>query len=616
MNTQPVVDEFFAKIRSAGFFARLFSWKKITADAESAYQSIKTAESEAKTAVYEARIKEDALTKLNEESNRRISEIEKQTAQSEYDKTILQEKLAAEVSKHILAKETADKLAEEKRVKEDELIKTREELTAERTLLAAEKEQHAKTFAEIEILAKAKEETEKELVNVREELTAERIRLAAEKEQHAKTSAEIETLVKAKEETEKELVNVREELTAERTRLAAEKEMHEAVKTGAEELTRAKEAADAELAKVREELSAEKTRLEAEAQAHAKVRADFEELAKEKLASDDSLVKTREKLSAAEEGLRIEQEKSAALKSEAESTAAELAAANEQLAAEESVKEERAAEYERRVSSLNTLIDQMKEDHRRAEERIKEEMEAHNELLSSAWQRHEKEVEENLRGLAKRYDFIRCEKCDYPYSGTPDNVFLIGGMYTIFDAKSPKNPEDLENFPAYLKQQAEGMKKYCKNENVRKDAFLVVPSSAADVLTTFVYPLADYTVYVITPDAVLPILQMLKTIEAYDFAEQLSPDDRDKLCRFIGKLSHTAKRKIQIDTYLSQEFVSVLRESAALPEEFAKDIVKYEQQAKLNPPIEKRAKIIAVEDIASDVAQVERDILGWARIEE
>lgn len=615
MNSESAVDEFFARIRSAGFFARLFSWKKIRTEAETAYRKIKDATSDAESAIQESRIKEDMLTTLNEEKDKRILEITNQAAQSSRDNAVLREKLAAEESKLISAKEAADTLAKEKQAKEEELIKAREELTIEKTRAATEKELHEAAKKDADELSKAKEEADAELAKVREEFTIEKTRAAAEKELHEAAKKEAEELAKAKEAADAELAKVREELSAERTRLTAEKEMREAVKTEAEELTRAKEAADADLAKVREELSAEKTRLEAEREAHAKIKADFEELAKEKLASDDTLVKTREKLSAAEEGLRIEQEKSAALKSEAESTAAELAAANEQLAAEESVKEERAAEYERRVSSLNTLIDQMKEDHRRAEERIKEEMEAHNELLSSAWQRHEKEVEENLKGLAKRYDFIRCEKCDYPYSGTPDNVFLVGGMYTIFDAKSPKNPEDLENFPAYLKQQAEGMKKYCKNENVRKDAFLVVPSSTADVLTTFVYPLADYTVYVITPDAVLPILQMLKTIEAYDFAEQLSPDDRDKLCRFIGKLSHTAKRKIQIDTYLSQEFVSVLRESASLPEEFAKDIVKYEQQAKLNPPIEKRAKIIAVEDIASDVAQVERDILGWAKIE-
>ena len=160
------------------------------------------------------------------------------------------------------------------------------------------------------------------------------------------------------------------------------------------------------------------------------------------------------------------------------------------------------------------------------------------------------------------------------------------------------------------------MKKYCKHENVRKDAFLVVPASTLEVLTTFMYDLAEYTVYVITPESMLPILQMLRTIENYDFAEQLSPEDRDKLCRFIGRLSHTTKRKVQIDTYFSRELVSVLREIDTLPDEFAHDIAVYEQKAKLNPPMEKRAKMISVADVSNDVSRIENEILGWSVVEQ
>ena len=258
----------------------------------------------------------------------------------------------------------------------------------------------------------------------------------------------------------------------------------------------------------------------------------------------------------------------------------------------------------------------MEADHRLAAEKIRESYEERNRELSTAWQQHEQLVEDTLKNYAKRYDFIRCEKEEYPYKGTPDNVFFIGGMYTVFDAKSPKNPEELESFPAYLKKQAEAMSKYCKNENVRKDAFLVVPVSTLGALDTFVYPLADYTVYVITLEAVLPILHMLRTLEGYEFAEQLSPEDRDKLCRFIGKLSHTTKRKVQIDTYFSHELVGVLREIDLLPDDFVHNITQYEQKAKLNPPQEKRSKIIAVSDISEDVEKLESEILGWSFVRE
>lgn len=328
------------------------------------------------------------------------------------------------------------------------------------------------------------------------------------------------------------------------------------------------------------------------------------------------LQSVRDMLTAESEGRKIETRKYTELKAEFDEKSIELSSVKELLAAEESVKEERTAEYERRVEKLNTLVEQMEADHAKAEERILSEVAEREERLSTAWQRHEKDVEDTAKSISVKNGFIRCEKGEYPNPGTPDNAFLIGDMFTIFDAKSPKNPEELSNFPQYLKNQAELMKKYCKHENVRKDAFLVVPASTLEVLTTFMYDLAEYTVYVITPESMLPILQMLRTIETYNFAEQLSPEDRDKLCRFIGRLSHTTKRKVQIDTYFSRELVSVLREIDTLPDDFANEISVYEQKAKLNPPMEKRAKMISVADVSADVSRIENEILGWSVVEE
>lgn len=328
------------------------------------------------------------------------------------------------------------------------------------------------------------------------------------------------------------------------------------------------------------------------------------------------LQEARDIATAETEGRKFEQKKYEDLKAEFNEQTQELTAAKESIAAEESVKAERSYEFERRVENLNTLIEQMKADSQQEKERREAEAIEREEILSRTWQSHETSVAETMKSIAKKYDIIRCEKNEYPNPGTPDNVFLIGGMYTIFDAKSPKNPEDLNNFPQYLKTQAEGMKKYCKYENVRKDAFLVVPISTIERLETFVYNLAEYNVYIITPESIFPIIQMLKTLENYDFAEQLSPEDRDKLCRFIGRLSHTTKRKVQIDTYFSREFVSVLRDIDTLPDEFANEIGVYEQKAKLNPPIEKRAKMISVADVSADVSKIENEILGWSVIRE
>ena len=543
MNRHPATEEFFENVRTAGFFSRLFSWKKIQASADRAYQelqqSISDAERTAAEAAEEAKARETRYAAFSADAERRV-------------------------------REAADKAAEQA----NECARTRELLAAESVRLAAEKERVSDAASANAVLGHENESLKTALQEIKTELSVTAEKLAAEKERVSDAASANEALGRENENLQSTLQGIRTELSVTAEKLAAERTGHEETKSA------------------------------------------YEELVKSSSELQSSLAETREKLSAAEGAAFNEREKYDELKADADKKSLELTEVKKQLAAEESVKEQRNSEYEQKITTLNTLIDQMNEDHERAEQRMRDEIEAHNAELATSWQRHEKEVEDTLRVIAKRYCITRCEKGEYPYQGTPDNVFYIGGMYTVFDAKSPKNPEDLANFPKYLREQAEKMIKYCKNENVRKDAFLVIPGSAADSVETFVYPLADYTVYVITLDAVLPILQMLKTLEAYDFAEQLSPEDRDKLCKYIGKLSHTAKRKVQIDTYLSQEFVSVLREASALPEEFSKEIERYEQQSKLNTPPEKRAKLIAIEDISSDVEQVERDILGWSRVEE
>lgn len=137
---------------------------------------------------------------------------------------------------------------------------------------------------------------------------------------------------------------------------------------------------------------------------------------------------------------------------------------------------------------------------------------------------------------------------------------------------------------------------------VRREIFLVIPHNTVTQMTQTSFQHPDYTVHVIGPDALEPILLSLQRIEAYEFAEQLSPEDRESICRIIGKFAHTAKRKIQIDTYLNEQFLNLLEESSySLPEEILAAAVKFERSEKLNPPTERRAKEISMTKIRQDI---------------
>lgn len=156
----------------------------------------------------------------------------------------------------------------------------------------------------------------------------------------------------------------------------------------------------------------------------------------------------------------------------------------------------------------------------------------------------------------------------------------------------------MTNFPKYIKTQTENVKKYANQENVKKDIFLVIPSNTIDSISKLFYNMGDFNVYIITKDSIEPIILSLKKIEEYEFAEKLSPEDRDNICRIIGKFAHTTKRKIQIDQFFTTQFIELfVKCSNELPEDIIKQVLEFEKAEKLNPPTEKRAKQILTKEL-------------------
>jgi hypothetical protein len=263
--------------------------------------------------------------------------------------------------------------------------------------------------------------------------------------------------------------------------------------------------------------------------------------------------------------------------------------------------EERVREHDQRIAGLNALRQQLEDDRLRVQAERDAETRQEFEAMEQTWKRHEELVESSLRTICQKYTIDYCDKEKFPYSGKPDNAVVICDQYVIFDAKSPKNSDELGNFPLYIRNQAEAAKKYLKNENVRKEIFLVVPANTVEYLEEFHFDLADWHVYVVTHDCLEPVILALRKIEDYEFAEQLNPEDRENLCRVIGKFAHATKRRIQIDNYFSNEFNSLLQSCDILPDEIKKKVVDYEKAEKMNPPMEKRKKLIPIKELDHDV---------------
>ena len=261
------------------------------------------------------------------------------------------------------------------------------------------------------------------------------------------------------------------------------------------------------------------------------------------------------------------------------------------------------------IESTNTLQESLTNEKERLNDLRVKETEDRLEKMKWTWGEHEKDVENHLKLICRNHVIKYISQEDFPHPrNKPDNSIEIMDQLIVFDAKSPAN-DDLSNFPKYIKLQTESLKKYAKHDDVKKDLFLVIPSNTLQVIDKFTYNISDYNVYIVTKDALEPIILSLKKIEEYEFADKLSPEERDNVCRIIGKFAHTTKRRIQIDQFFAEEFLDTLNKAGTqLPRDILESVIQFENAEKLNPPMEKRKKQILTKDLKAKSEEIKKEI--------
>jgi len=271
--------------------------------------------------------------------------------------------------------------------------------------------------------------------------------------------------------------------------------------------------------------------------------------------------------------------------------------------------ENRNVTLRKAIESTNTLQQSLENEKQRINDDRVEEAQQELENMKQTWREHEKDVENHLQLICNNHiiKYISQEHFPHPRN-KPDNAIEIMDQLIVFDAKSPGG-DDLNNFPKYIKLQTESLKKYAKHEDVKKDLFLVIPSNTLHVIKQFNYNVGDYNVFIITKDSLEPIILSLKKIEEYEFVDKLSPEERDNVCRIIGKFAHTTKRRIQVDQFFAEEFLQTLQKAGAqLPREMLENVIEFEKAERLNPPMEKRNKQILTKDLLEKSNQIKKEI--------
>jgi len=265
----------------------------------------------------------------------------------------------------------------------------------------------------------------------------------------------------------------------------------------------------------------------------------------------------------------------------------------------------RNQDHAKSLSTLSNIQNKIQSDRNKELEERKNAEIIRIQKLRETWANHQDNVKNTIKTICAKYTIEYVEKV--PFKGEPDNTLKISNEYIVFDAKSPGG-EDLSNFRQYIKNQAESVKKYVKEPDVKKEIFLVVPTNTLDILDQVVFRLADYNVFVVSLDSLEPIILSLQKIEEYEFADQLSPEERENICRVLGKFIHLSKRRIQIDGFFTKQFFElVYRSEADLPKDILEKVAEFEKAEKLNPPIERRSKQISAKELEQETTKLKNE---------
>jgi hypothetical protein len=260
-------------------------------------------------------------------------------------------------------------------------------------------------------------------------------------------------------------------------------------------------------------------------------------------------------------------------------------------------------------NALTTLqqIQNRISDERNAEKEARQQAEfTRIEGLKATWARHQSDTKNKIRLLCEKHTIQYVDKV--PFRGDPDNTIVVCKEFVVFDAKSPAN-DNHENFPTYLRSQADAASKYADKENVRNDIFFVVPSNTLEGLSQTVYEFAKHRVFIISSDCLEPVMLSLKKIEEYEFAEQMSPEERENVCRSIGRLLHLIKRRLQVDNFFSKEALALAGDCEnLLPADIIEEIVRMERALIINPPQERSGKEINLESLKKENKQVAKGL--------
>lgn len=239
--------------------------------------------------------------------------------------------------------------------------------------------------------------------------------------------------------------------------------------------------------------------------------------------------------------------------------------------------EQRKIEHDDKLNKLESARVALEKETERTRNEAEEKQRKEIEALGHVWKEHEDKVIAKLAELCQRQDisFMFHDNKNLPsdWDGKlkPDFMLQFLGQYLIFDAKLSQNPEGLQNYIS--NQQVDSTYNKVKNNSkIYPTLYLVVPSEAIGFINQFHYYVHGYNFFIITTEALEPLLLNLKEITKYDLADSFDPQDRESIINAISELDYHINLRNAADLTLTQWGVETLERVKNFNTDLSKDV--------------------------------------------
>ena len=258
---------------------------------------------------------------------------------------------------------------------------------------------------------------------------------------------------------------------------------------------------------------------------------------------------------------------------------------NKKITIFETEKKQKELEVQKQIDKLDSaekaLVDEKARIRKEDEERQVKESDERDRM----WNEHEEEVVRLLSEICKNpehaFTFYNNKNLPDGFDGKlkPDFMIDFLGQYMIFDPKTSRS----NNLQTYLDTQVkDAVKKYKSNSQINKTVFFVVPTVAVSTLKKFHYYEDGYTFFIVSPEALMPIVASLKKITNYEFAENMDPQEKENIINLIAEFDHHINFRNAVDLILTQSGINVLNKASELVPELEEDIKQKKSQKRLN----------------------------------